>query len=315
MRGGLQRQAAAVATARAAAAEATGAAGAAAPTTAVRYWQNAWLVASAVVAMLVVRIAEIYPRLSMIRPVFLTAGIALVLTSAFTPPSARRSLFGDAQFRRVLWFIGIAAAMVPFALWRSHSISMVRTMLLFDVILVSSILLCAPTAATLNRLMTGFVVTTSAFALVVVSRGQVVEGDRLTTTGSYDSNDLAALLCVALPMAAAMIVRRGAGPLRLVGLGCAAILAYSVTLTGSRGGLIAMVVGVGVLLGGFNPGRLVPAALALTLASPVLWGAAPETFRTRARSIFSLESDYNTQSTGGRKYIWKRGISFFVRAP
>jgi O-antigen ligase len=313
MRGGLQRVAAAAQAATLDAAR--GAGQVATRAAAARYWSGAWAVAAALVAVLVVRVTEIYPRLALVRPAILTTGVALLLTAAFTPASARRALVRDPQFRRVLAYVGLAAAMVPLALWRGRSFSMVQTMAIFDVVLVGAVLLCAPTARTLERLLLTYVLATSAYALAVTSSGVRVEGDRLSTIGSYDPNDLAALLCTALPMACALVVRRGAGWLRPVGLACAAILCYTVTLTGSRGGLIAMVAGAAVLVAGFNPARLVPAAIALVMAAPVVWSSAPETFRVRARSIFALEQDYNTQSTGGRQYIWKRGLVFFARSP
>jgi O-antigen ligase len=267
------------------------------------------------VVILVVRINEVYPVLRPFRPAIMTAVVATLLSVAFTPQAAWRAVVRNPQFRRVVGYIVVAALMLPFALWKGNSFSVVETMLLFDVPLVTAVLLCAPRLSTLERLLTTYVVATTGYALAVMAARRVVETDRLTSSASYDPNDLAALFCIALPIACALIARRRAGWQRLVGLVCAPILLYTITLTGSRGGLIALVVGALVLLGGYNAGRLVPAALVVTLAAPVVWSQAPETFRTRAKSILALEEDYNTQSTSGRKYIWKRGLSFFARSP
>jgi O-antigen ligase len=273
------------------------------------------MVAAALLAVLSVRVAEVIPALSAIRPAILTACVSLALLAVKTRAAAWRDLWRQPQYRRVLAYIGVVIVMIPLSLWPGRSISIAQTMVLFDILLVSAVMLCAPTRRTLERLLTTFVVSTTVYALAAIRAGAVVESDRLTTLGSYDANDLAALMCVALPMACALIVRRNAGWHRIVGLACAPVLCFTITLTGSRGGLVAMIVGAVVLLGGFNPARLVPVALALTLAAPVVWNSAPETFRTRARTILALEEDYNTQSTSGRTYIWKRGVAFFVGSP
>jgi O-antigen ligase len=263
----------------------------------------------------VVRVAELHPVLWRMRPSIIVATISVAILAAHTKPSAHREVLRDPQVKRLLAYIAVALAMIPMSLWPGNSINVVRNVLIFDMMIVASILLCAPTRQTLDRLITSFVAATTLFAVVVSQQGATVEGTRLSTIGSYDANDLAALLGIALPMACGLIIRRNTRWHRIVGLVAAPILCYAITATGSRGGLIAMVVGAVVLLLGFNVGRLVPAALALALATPVIWNAAPETFRTRARSILVPEEDYNTTSTAGASTSGSAGVHFFVTSP
>jgi O-antigen ligase len=277
------------------------------------YWAGAWKVAALVTAVLVIRLAEVVPRLSLVRPTVLVLLIAFLMHSSRSRPAAWRRVWQDGQLRRALGYVAVALATVPFALWKIPAISAVQGMV-FDVGLIVILLLCPPTLLTVDRLLTAFPLLTSVYAVATIAAGRVVEGDRVTTSGMYDPNDLGALFCIALPMALALLLRAGLLK-KALGLVCAAVLAYGIIRTGSRGGMLGMAAGVLTLLLGFNIRRFVPAAVALAIASPLIWANAPETFRRRATSIFELESDYNTTSSSGRMYIWGRGLTFFAANP
>jgi len=86
-------------------------------------------------------------------------------------------------------------------------------------------------------------------------------------------------------------------------------------MTGSRGGLIALVVGSLVFVAAWNFKKVLLYSAFGALAAAALWLKGPQVFRERAESLTSLEEDYNATSVVGRTAIWKRGIGYTVSNP
>ena len=138
---------------------------------------------------------------------------------------------------------------------------------------------------------------------------------RRFAAGGADPNDSAMLLALALPMAwyLGMIYRqpilrwacRLYVPLGMVALG----------LTGSRGGMIASLVGllmVPVTMTRLTPGRRI-AAIILLSASVVV--AALNTPETLIERLASTGTEVEGANLGGRGKIWVAGFSAFTQKP
>jgi O-antigen ligase len=92
-------------------------------------------------------------------------------------------------------------------------------------------------------------------------------------------------------------------------------MVFTVMRTGSRGGGLALIALVPVLLWGLPWRRSLQFLL---LGIPLAFGAwftAPVSFRERMVSLFAGEEDYNQTDENGRIAIWKRGISYGVEHP
>jgi O-antigen ligase len=138
---------------------------------------------------------------------------------------------------------------------------------------------------------------------------------RRFSTGSADPNAVAMTLALALPMAwyLGMIYRqpllrwicRGYLPVGLLGL----------ALTGSRGGLVAAVVGlliVPLTMTSLSPGRLATAIALLALSGALAVAYVPETIVQRFATTRSSVEDL---SLGGRFEVWKAGMHAFAYRP
>jgi len=273
-------------------------------------------VAAALTMMLAIRLTEIIPFVAIIRPVILSTLICGFYLFTRTQPAIITRTFRDPVLIGVTVYGLIAVAGVPFALVRSIAFNNLTAML-FGVILVASIVMVQPTIKALNRLTMLCVAgaTIVSFAWIRIGAG---EGGRLSSGdgggGSYDPNDLAAMMCLFLPLAIGMILR-GSKWHRLLGLTASITFIAMILLTSSRGGLI----GAGVILLSFlltmRPAR---AVTTVALAIPLLvgtWFAAPQDFRNRAATLTSVEDDYNMTLETGRVAIWKRGFSHFLSRP
>lgn len=277
------------------------------------YWRGAWAWAAALYVLLVGRASEYLPYVARIRPVALACFVALCVHASRTPAGTWRVAIRHPQFVRVALYVLLAIITVPFALWPGGSMQQVQVMV-YGLILVLVFLLVPTDTQTFDRMLGVMVIGAAVGAVVTVVAGAVVEGSRLTGTGSYDPNDLAAFgdLMFFLALGRATRGRILQRALFLV----LAIVFLGVTLkSASRGGAIALAVGTVVLLLGLGGRQFFIALLIAAVAAPLGWRLAPETFRERISTIDALSSDYNATSTSGRSYLWRRGIVFFAERP
>jgi O-antigen ligase len=174
----------------------------------------------------------------------------------------------------------------------------------------------AQTRSRVVGLFTAYVMGAYVAALDTIllyrTRGEMM---RRFAAGGADPNDLAMILALGIPMAwyLAMSYRkpivqwlcRGYLLVALVGLG----------LTGSRGGMVAAVVGlliVPLTLTKLSPGKRV---LGMVLISLGLAAAAVYTPATLVERLASTGTDVSDAHLGGRFQIWMAGIHAFTLQP
>lgn len=278
------------------------------------YWRHAWLGAVLLVGVVAVRLTELWPALAALRPAIL-AGLLVAIGHLLQ--SGRRVWIvatREVQVRLVLCYGAWAALSVPFALYRRWAFEAVVHVFPVAVMLMLSVLLCASTRKNLDRILGGFVACTVLSGLIVLWRGSTYLGDRLGTGAMYDPNDLAGLLATALPMALSLTLRNRTYR-RWLGVAACIALVVVLTHTGSRGGFLAMAVGLIVLLAAFNPLRVVAIAMVILIVGGVIWHKAPPVFRERIATLSALEEDYNVTEKTGRLNLWKRGVSYTFEHP
>lgn len=130
----------------------------------------------------------------------------------------------------------------------------------------------------------------------------------------YDVNDLALLLCIALPLAFRFATMSTTSMERTGGWLVALLLAFSIVATRSRGAFITLIVIAAIMLVRFRGvsvlKRVAPIALIV-----VGFFFASENARTRLATIFSLSEDYNLVAEEGRIAIWTRGLGYMFDHP
>lgn len=132
-----------------------------------------------------------------------------------------------------------------------------------------------------------------------------------STSAGGDPNTLAATLGATIPLvvASAFYFRN---LLAKIGLWMLALgMAYLITITGSRSGLLAF---IGVLFGGFIYARhkLVLIVAAVLLIAGV-WSVMPDQYRNRYLTLSDMEDINETSS--GRIDIWKAGVRMIETRP
>jgi O-antigen ligase len=284
------------------------------PPTSVRYWDGASLVAMTMLAIVGMRLHESLPFVALIRPAAVAAygGLALLLIYSSAP--ARREALGDRSLKLMgaYWLWAVATA--PFALWPGLAVSTSQTGITV-LILAFAILLCAPDERTLRFCSRALLWTAATLGVLTMLHGNVLlEGgvERLTTDATLDSNDLAAVMAMALPFGLASLGRER-GWARVMAFVCVAVCVSVVVKTGSRGGTIAALAGCLIYAAGVPGKRKFLAAIGLVAGLGLTWTLSPPAFRERIAGIG--EQDYNYTEYGGRKQIWARARGYIIEHP
>jgi O-antigen ligase len=275
-------------------------------------WAQAPLVALIMIAIIAVRLHEFVPRLELLKPALLATAIGLTLLWSHSPAGTRARVLRTPLVWVVFAYWLFMVVTIPFALWPGQAFRSAQNFLP-AVALLSAILLCSWDDRTALKLHVGFVAAAAAYALYVKTFGRVSFGRLDAGLGMYDSNEMAALLGIVVPLAVGM-ARRTKGMTRS-GLYAAVVLMVLVTLaSGSRGGLLGMAAGAVVLAFGMKGSRRIKALAVFALAFGAIWLYSPG-FKQRMMTLTNLEYDYNTFDEFGRKQVWARGRQYFAESP
>jgi O-antigen ligase len=135
-------------------------------------------------------------------------------------------------------------------------------------------------------------------------------GNESSTT--YDPNFSAAFFVMILPYAIMFASR--AGRMRWVAIPAVPVLAVAMLATGSRGGIIALIVLLGctVTFAEKRQRKMHLAFLAIAIGAMVLTPHAE--LAARLKSLFMGE-DYNFDARDGRWAVWVRGLGLMLRYP
>lgn len=271
--------------------------------------------------VIVGRIAEVVPGLSVLPVAKITLGLLAIMV--WRMRSELLPIGGLPIARTAFWMFGLTAASIVFSVWKSNSLAFVLDTLL---VMVLMFYVLARVLSTWQAVRCGLIAL--CITAVILAGASLVSyaGGRVETSSTYDPNDLAYVLITILPLLIAFaIVRSGAR--RWLAIGAAVIVVTAFFLTQSRGGLVALLVSLPLLAGlvyhGLGSGKkprgqkakFFLVACAVALLTVAAWPLLPQDARERLSSVFAVESDYNVTSDSGRIAVWKRNLGAAARRP
>ena len=272
-----------------------------------------YVVASVLVGTVGYRLLEFIPALAVVKPILLITIAAFGAFVVSTPDSVLHVPLRLSSSRWMLGFYFWMFACVPTSVWISASVSVVRGMVLTGI--AAWLLLSLPkTSASADRLQHGFALSAGVFSLMVALLGGETFSGRYGAAIGLDVNDIALVVAAALPLAIGLALR-GRGLLRMVYWSLSAVMVVTIMRTGSRGGGLALLALIPVLLIGLPWRRSLQFVLLGVPLATGAWYTAPESFRVRMVSLLEGEEDYNQTDENGRIAIWKRGISYGLEHP
>ena len=271
------------------------------------------------IATVVARMHELLGPLRQVRPILLV--VVLVTIATFSVRRRLRvtsSIIADRSLLTIYAYWAWMMVTIPTSIYKSQSVKVALDMAM---VIIFATMLAAqpPSAAQIRTITRGFFAVVAAFGMYLLLFGYAVvdvDGLRYAITASLDPNDCAALLAIGAPMALAEARRPGRVTWRLFCWAAFVIICLATLRTASRGGAIALVVGVALV---FLSGRGVRVLMtSLVLGIVLLFGRqfVPEgLLPKRLATIGNLSDDYNMNVYGGRVQIWKRGLTYFAADP
>jgi hypothetical protein len=274
------------------------------------YYHGAVTLVLAMMTVVSVRMHELVPGASMVKPVFTLTIVSFAMLVSNTSASVRAAALNDPQTKRILAYLLFIVCTAPFALWMGPAVGTAKG-LVPAVLFFAAFLMVPPRRAVLDRLQVAFVALVLVFSAYAQFLGPSYNGRLSSPGGTFDSNDMASLMAIAFPMAAGLLTRSVPGRARWIALAAVVTLALGVIATSSRGGTLALLAGVIVFAAALRGERGMLMILALIAGGAAAWYTAPEDFRSRMQSITNLENDYNYTDETGRKAVWARGRQYW----
>lgn len=273
--------------------------------------------AVASVLLLVTRVHEIFGGFAAIFRPTLVVPLLLALFSIAKVGFPRRRDFSEFPPLGVYFALGCLTIIgIPFALWPGGAFEFAKGNFLIVIVTAFTLSTFGKAPGDYRSLIRYYCVGFSTVALVNVLRSGGLRNPegRLGGLGVYDPNDLAALAALSVPFGLSLLFSRG-WSWRTLGLLTCALGTVLVLESGSRGGLIALVVGIIVTISGFRLRRGIFISTAATAMMFIAAATVDNSIIARFSTIAAVQDDYNIQSRTGRLEIWKRGLTYMVERP
>lgn len=216
----------------------------------------------------------------------------------------------------VAFTIAIALS-VPTSLERSVSLSYFLKFLFASALYVLLVAAAPRTVPEFRKLLRGLPIAMILFGVAMLrlkASGMLYADGRLSSSSTYDPNDIALVAASCFPFSTLLLSERSRF-WRWTGIAGMAMSVSIVILSASRGGALAL--GAVLLVALFGMRRNLPRRWKLMMvpATAAAIYFAPPVFIERLTSLGSIETDYNLDSPSGRIEIWKRGYRNFLEHP
>lgn len=281
-----------------------------------RGWDPLLICLSVFILTSVGRLHQLFPVLSIARPVSVAGLLAVGLCIIDRAPRGRIGAWG---IRATHWLLALFAWMalsVPGALWPGGAfttlLDFAKTALICFVIVTA-----LRSERDVERLMLVYFVSAVIFAAVVLSRTQFqlsVEG-RMERLYFYDSNDFATYAMTAMPLGLYFAASERRSWMKLAAWAGIGVLAVGFIWTGSRGGFLAFIAVIAYFLLRYTTIQRSWRWSAVALIGVLVTVVAGDKYWTRISTVLHPGQDYNLTEQQGRMQIWKRGIGYMASHP
>ncbi|MGD0660079.1 MAG: O-antigen ligase family protein [Syntrophorhabdales bacterium] len=267
------------------------------------------------VFVVVGRPQDILTFLSALRPALILEVLAVLLALMNFA-----QLFSNASFRNrqvTLYFALIALMIIgiPFAVHRGQTFMFVFTEYISVIFFFFLFFVIATSTGVLKSILKVACFSIAAY-LAFSLLGGTLSGGRLGVGKMFDPNDLAYLFVSFIPLNFLFLARGNRIYVRCVAVFNIAFGSLAVLMTGSRGGLIGLLVAFIMLL--FSKTRSVKFGYKVTfivLCLALVWFKSGSIDFERLGTTFEPENDYNVTDEFGRADLWKIGMRLMLTHP
>ena len=278
-------------------------------------WDLLLVTLAVYVATSVGRVHQLFPVLLTLKPVLVSAVLAIGLFLLQQSGQRRVGLLRSPTTVCLVGLLVWSALSVPAALNQGLAFHAWTDF-------VRTIVMCLVLAGGLRgerdveRVMLVYFGVTVVYTAMVLLQFQLgADSWRLGRLYYYDSNDLATLIATAMPLGLYFVLAQRRPVVRgfaVVGL---AVLMVGLVRSGSRGGLIALLAVAAFVLLGFTTIRARARLAGLVVILAVVGISASDRYWTQMQTILHPHQDYNSTSDAGRLKIWERGLGYMADRP
>jgi O-antigen ligase len=262
------------------------------------------------------RAHQLWPVVGAIRPTMLSALAALVLIALDPGIRGRwRAAWATPAVRWLLAMAAWATLSIPLALYPGGAFDTVVNGLYKALAMMVAMIVAVRGVRDIRRLAIAYFFIAVMFSVVILTRFRMDDAtQRLAKLIYYDANELALLAAASMPFGVFAIWRlRGVATRLVIVLGLAALFAVFV-MSGSRGGVVALGVGLVYTVILLKAIKLRWRLLAIAIFGGAFLASASDQFWERMDSAVE-QDDYNLTSPTGRVQVWTRGIGYMLDRP
>lgn len=281
-----------------------------------RGWDFPLLCVAAFLATSVGRIHQLFPILMPLRPVLVSAGLALGLYLLDTRRSRHPATLVSPITAALLGLLAWTAASVPGALHQGMAFRLLVDHQAKSVILALLIVGTVRGFRDLERLCLVYLGGAVVYASVVLTRFDLGgEHWRLGGLYYYDANDFATFAVTAVPLGIYFLTTRHSGLWRILAVAGVSAIVAAFVWSGSRGGFLALAAALVFLALRY---RVVPARwriVAVVVVTAAVIASASERYWEQIATLANPAGDYNVSGEQGRLAIWQRGLDYMLDHP
>ena len=268
---------------------------------------------TAFVIVMVVRLHEVVPLVGNLRLGKILVLPLAVMTVVALPRWQVIYALRTAVAKWVGVIIGLALLSVPLSIWPTNSARYFLSVLMPALFLFIIVSAGFSDRVAARRCILALVLTVGIDALFILV-GPAPRAAGRPYIGAYlDPNESAALFVFTVPFALGLgspRERRG-----WLGIAITMLLVAGVVETGSRGGVVGLLIVAVMLILRAAPSARRAYVLAIACCAAVFVSAADDAQLARFGTIFAPKTDYNLTDREGRLQVWRRGVGYMLDRP
>ncbi len=272
-----------------------------------------YLLASLTLIAYASRVGEIFPLLGTIRINLILFSLSLLF---FFFAGIYRTIDWQAKELKLFFFLQLLGYIsIPFSAWPRNTLINCNSILLINFFSFFLCLNIITTKQSVHNFVKSLIIVCLLLLIGLTIRPQYWN-DRISTTNSYDPNDLALIFSFVTPLAISFFVNtKWLG--KIITIFILTSMVTAIISTGSRGGLIAFGIAAFFILLSKNMNmKLWLKAFFLIAVISFLLSPMAENIRTRFVEL-STGEDYNLQMdvAGGRLAVWRSSLAILIKNP
>jgi O-antigen ligase len=260
------------------------------------------------------RIQEVIPALGSIRIGLVAGGLAGIMW-LLAPGSLENKIpMRIPQVKYVMWLFLLSIVIVPVSVWPGHSVDFILNAYWKVVLFFLMVVFWVRSLGDVRGILWACCIGLCALVLFGLTSGSGYGPQDRFGAGSatYDANDLALVLVMALPLLVYLFSVSNV-IFKILSAAMVFICLYGIVLTDSRGGFLALLA-VGFLILFRSPVSRATKTGIIALVLIVFVSLAGGHYWDRMLTMWSPQGEYD-ETAGGRTTVWKTGLRILVTHP